>query len=346
MTRQSRPVRAVVATLGGWTAVRAALLWPSETGVAVVTSDAPLPEPRAKIAQPLVPADLWTPPARAHSIEIELDPPMERLADVRALAVHAAVVPGPPSPPAMGTALSKIAGVPVENFALPHIAERSGPAALPSLPQSTTRRFSGSFWALSRAGSGGASLANGGQLGGSQIGARLFYAPGPKALALTARASAPLASRRGREVSAGIALRGKTMGIIVEQRFALDSGGRDAPAVTVYGGVSEVKLAKAIRLDGYAQAGLVGINHPQAFIDGAVRVETTLLEEGRSRLSAGIAISGGAQPGVSRLDVGPQIVARVPVGDTPVRISAEWRQRIAGNAAPDSGPAITVGFDF
>lgn len=227
------------------------------------------------------------------------------------------------------------------------VEERSGPEALPPLlSHFTTKRFSGSAWALARSTGAGPGLANGGQLGGSQIGARLFYAPGPKALALTARVSAPLASPGGKEASVGIALRGKAVGLIVEQRFALDSGGRDAPSVTVYGGISDVPLGGGIRLDGYAQAGIVGIRHPAGFVDGAIRVEKTVLEQGKARLSAGAALSGGAQPGVARLDVGPQIVARVPVGGTAVRISAEWRQRIAGNAAPGSGPAVTVGFDF
>jgi hypothetical protein len=327
----SRPVRAVVTVLGGWIVVRTAILWPNGATVPVAATDIPL-TPGPKVSQPLIPADIWSSPprrmaavgraepvvARGRSVEIALDAPEP----VRAVQVDAPL------------AMAERA-----------IAARPGPDALPPLPTPSVKRLSGSVWALSRT-SGSAGLANGGQLGGSQVGARVFYTPGPKMLALTARISAPLATASGREASVGVALRGRNVGLIVEQRFALNEGGRDAPSVTVYGGVSDVPLTKALRLNGYAQAGVVGISHPQAFADGAVSVETTLLQADRARLSAGIVVSGGAQPGVARLDVGPQIVARVPVADTAIRVTAEWRQRIAGNAAPDSGPAVTVGFDF
>lgn len=334
MTDASRPVRAIATVLGGWVAVRTAMLWPSGATVPVVANGVE-PQATPKLAQPLIPADIWKPlnhlrfaaeaakapkpAAKGHTIEITLDAPE-------------------PARPYQAEA-------PVAAAARNALSTRPGPEGLPPLPAPQVKRFSGSAWALSRTdGSGG--LANAGQLGGSQVGARVFYSPGPKALALTARVSAPLATRTGREASLGVALRGRNVGLIVEQRFALDKGGRDAPSVTVYGGVSEVPLTKGIRLNGYAQAGVVGIKHPQTFADGAISVETTLIEDKRTRLSAGLALSGGAQPGGARLDIGPQIVARVPVGETAVRVSAEWRQRIAGNAAPDSGPAVTVGFDF
>jgi hypothetical protein len=332
MTDPSRPVRAVMGVLGGWVAVRIAILWPSGATVPLAATDIPL-TPGPKVSQPLIPADIWLPTprrvavtsaaepvmARGRSVEIALDAPQP---------VQAAPIVRPVAMADSGTRIT-----------------RPGPDALPPLLTPSVKRLSGSAWALARS-SGSAGLASGGQLGGSQMGVRVFYTPGPKALVLTARISAPLVTPMGREASFGVALRGRNVGLIVEQRFALDTGGRDAPSVTAYGGVSDVPLGKGLRLNGYAQAGVVGIKDPQAFADGAMSVETTLIERDRARLSAGIALSGGAQPGVARLDVGPQIVARVPVGQTAVRVSAEWRQRIAGNAAPDSGPAVTVGFDF
>ena len=191
-----------------------------------------------------------------------------------------------------------------------------------------------------------ASLATGGQLGGSQIGMRIFYTPGPHMLAITARVSTPLSQPVGREAAVGVALKGRNVGLIVEQRFSLAKGGRDDPAVFAYGGVSDVKLGHGIKLDGYAQTGVVGIKNPSAFIDGAVRVERPVLTTDEASLSIGAGAWGGAQPGVARLDVGPQVVARLNVGETNLRVSAEWRQRVAGDAAPASGPAVTVGFDF
>jgi hypothetical protein len=334
VTDPSRPVRAVVGVLGGWTAVRAAMLWPGDAAVTGHGSVSPIVDiPEAM--QPLIPSDIWTPPTPARQVTLALDD------EEPATRGHAIVIAlDEPVPAAQDTAITP----PSQSASARE--PRPGPEALPPLPSSPVKRFSGSAWALSRSDGAGASLANGGQLGGSQVGARIFYTPGPKVLALTARFSAPLASPRGREASVGIALRGKNVGLIVEQRFALDKGGRNAPSVTVYGGVSEVQIGHGIRLDGYAQAGVVGVKHPQGFIDGAIRLETTVAQDQVSRLSAGVALSGGAQPGVSRLDIGPQMVARVPVGGTALRVSAEWRQRIAGNAAPGSGPAVTVGFDF
>ncbi|MBS0285465.1 MAG: hypothetical protein JSS15_13700, partial [Proteobacteria bacterium] len=54
---------------------------------------------------------------------------------------------------------------------------------------------------------------------------------------------------------------------------------------------------------------------------------------------------GGAQRGAARLDVGPAAGVAVPAA-MPLRISLEWRQRIAGDARPGSGPALSIGADF
>lgn len=338
----SRPVRAVAGALGGWTAMRAAMLWPVAATIVGHMPDA-APEDRAA-APPVVHDDVRRQSTPAHGIAVARSRAAS-LADGGpgahgpAVAVsHIATVLDEPAPPTPSTRAA-----PAMPRAVPQLWRASDPSAAAAIWRPAG--FSGSVWALSRE-SGGTALAGGGQLGGSQVGARFFFRPAASPVALTGRISAPLGSPRGREISTGIALRWRGVGALLEQRFALDRGGRDAPSVTVYGGVSEVRLAAGVRLDGYAQAGIVGVRHPAAFVDGALRMERTLLERGRSRLSAGFAVSGGAQPDVARLDIGPQLVARLPVGDTTVRITGEWRQRIAGNVAPGSGPAVTLGFDF
>jgi hypothetical protein len=334
----SRPVRAVVTIMGGWIVARAAILWPAAAVVDHNLADhfVTVPDSAAR----LFPADLWvpTPPNQAR--------PSGTAAASIARGQTVQVVLDAPDPALRHPTIGTLAKSVTIDLPEPVMMARARPDALPPIPTSATKRLSGSVWALARSTAAGPGLANGGQLGGSQIGARISYAPGPQAFALTARISTPLGSKRGREGSVGFALRGKTVGVIIEQRFALDKGGRDAPSVTIYGGMSDVSLGSGIRLDGYAQAGVVGVKHRAGFIDAAVRLETTVIEDGGARLSAGVGLSGGAQPGVSRGDIGPQLVARVPVGDTAIRVSAEWRQRIAGNAAPGSGPAVTVGFDF
>lgn len=130
---------------------------------------------------------------------------------------------------------------------------------------------------------------------------------------------------------------------MLERRFALESGGRNAFAATIAAGVDDVKLPLGFRLGGYAQAGLVD---EDAFADGSVAAERTMATYGKASLSFGAAAWAGAQPGVSRVDVGPQIIMRTPVANGMLRASAEWRQRVAGNAAPASGPTLTVGIDF
>ena len=109
-----------------------------------------------------------------------------------------------------------------------------------------------------------------------------------------------------------------------------------------YGGVSEVPVVGPVRLDAYGQAGVVGLRSRDLFFDGAVRAGVPITGD----LSAGVGLWGAAQPGVARLDLGPQISLRLPVEGSSARISAEWRLRIAGGAAPGSGPALTLSTDF
>src|SRR3546814_10609007 len=77
------------------------------------------------------------------------------------------------------------------------------------------------------------------------------------------------------------------------------------------------------------------------FIDGRITVGHRLQAvAGEKDLMVGIALSGGAQPSLSRLDIGPQISARLPIGKGHARLALEWRQRIAGRARPPSGLAV------
>lgn len=268
---------------------------------------------------------LGAPRARP-TIVMALDAPQGLQAPPSELPILAVAAPEEPKPATIWTAVS---------------AQRRDADA-----GATRERLSGSAWALGRSGDAGLGLRTSGQLGGSQVGMRVFWEPGPRGFALTGRISTPLGVRLGREASVGLGYRTRFGGILLERRIGLDRGGRDAMALTAFGGVSDVGVRAGFRLDAYAQAGLVGFKSRDRFIDGAVRVERTLLEANRSRLSAGAGIWGGAQPGISRIDAGPQLVALVPVGAAALRISAEWRARIAGNAAPGSGPSVTAGFDF
>ena len=336
MNPVSRPLRALGVTLGGWTTIRLVALWPVSGGALEPPSfdAARAALPRAAVAVPLdddVPLFARRPLSPRTLAALR---PEHRAALVRQETAIAGAAATPIQPRQIAAASSADTPIPTPKAIAP---------GLPAPP--SHNRFSGSAWSLMRS-DGAPSLASGGQLGGSQIGMRLFYTPGPEALAITARFSAPLSQPTGREAAIGIALRGRNFGIIAEQRFALDKGGRNAPAVFAYSGVSDVKLPGGVRLDGYAQAGIVGVKSPAAFIDGAIRLERTILSADKSSLAVGAGAWGGAQPGVSRLDIGPQVVAHIGAAGTNLRVSAEWRQSVAGNAAPASGPSVTVGFDF
>lgn len=230
------------------------------------------------------------------------------------------------------------------------VDEAAPPAPIHRMPPATGGKdspFTGSAWAYFRAG-GDRSLADAGLLGGSQAGLRLSYSI-ERSLALFGRFSAPIEQSRGKEVALGVALqpiRGLPVQLTAERRTALDRGGRNAFAFGLVGGVDQVRLPAGFRLDAYAQAGVVGVRSRDAYVDGSVRIERPLLAGGPVGLAAGAGVWGGAQPGASRLDAGPQLVVRVPLADRTLRLNLEWRQRVAGDARPASGAALTLATDF
>jgi hypothetical protein len=210
-------------------------------------------------------------------------------------------------------------------------------------------RLSVSGWAIARGGGGGASLAGAGQLGGSQAGLRASYGlDKTRSIALFGRASSPLSSPGGREVALGIdwqPLRDVPVRIAAERRQSI-GGGRNAFGLGLFGGINPTRLGHGFSLDAYGQAGVVGVRRRDGYIDGAIRIERGLADVGGMQIAVGAGSWGGIQPGVRRLDIGPQIVARVPVAGARLRIGLDWRQRVAGNARPGSGPALSIGTDF
>jgi hypothetical protein len=74
-------------------------------------------------------------------------------------------------------------------------------------------------------------------------------------------------------------------------------------------------------------------------VDGAMAFTRPIYKN----FSVGFGVWGGAQPGVYRLDAGPRVKMQVRKN---VRMHIDYRQKIAGNAQPGSGPAITLAADF
>ena len=221
-------------------------------------------------------------------------------------------------------------------------------AALPvrdPIPIRQTSGLSVSSWAIARGGTGPGASALAPQLGGTQGGVRVDYAIG-NGFAVTGRFAAP-ARGIGREVSLGVAWRpsGSPLRIVAEHRVALDRG-RGGPALGISSGVSAVRLPARFRLEGYAQAGAIARVGIESYADASVRAARPIADMGGIAFDLGAGAWGGAQRGAARLDIGPSIGARVPVAGQALRVAIDWRQRIAGNARPGSGPALTLGTDF
>lgn len=224
------------------------------------------------------------------------------------------------------------------------------------LASSHPRRFldlSVSAWAIVRPASSGQALATNGQLGASQAGIRIqqpFVRSGDRSLVtLNLRISTPLDQKLGGEAGIGLSTRPARnipIELIAERRVALDRGGRSAFALIAAGGFDDMPIVKKVGMSGYAQTGMVGFARNDGFIDGALRVEQALLGRDRTALRIGAGLWGAAQPGVSRIDVGPILAVKQRLGAANLRISAEYRWRVTGQARPASGPALSIGTDF
>ncbi|MDV5821996.1 hypothetical protein [Sphingobium naphthae] len=227
------------------------------------------------------------------------------------------------------------------------------PFAAPPAAQATQTpadRWQTSAWLLLRPnGANDVQAATVGRLGGSQAGLRIDYALAPRSPhrpAVYGRLTSALQKPAAPEAAVGLAIRplpALPVSIGVERRIALGDGARNAMAAVVAGGFGPIDIAPGLQAEAYAQAGIVGFNRRDAFVDGRFALFKPI--DG-TPVKLGGAISGGAQPGVSRLDIGPEIQVRLPLPRTAARLSIEWRERIAGDAAPSSGIAITLAADF
>lgn len=323
--RGGRPLRFLTVLLGGWTTLRIALLWPAIDSAPTLI-DAVVPRAAAQAFFAQAPARRSVAVAALPRRVPAASPPLEAAA-VPVVVMAVRQVPA--------------AGAPPERLAAPIQPPPLRPAPFAAAPS----RWAGSVWGIARG--GGASVQPGGQLGGSQAGARLTYALGERRrLALAARVSAPRTGR-GAELALGIDWQPvpAPIHLIAEHRIALD-GGRGGPAALVVGGIDPVAIGAGFRLEAYAQGGAVVRDRVEPFADGAARIARPVATIGRARIDLGAGAWGGAQRGAARLDIGPMVALAIPVAERALRLTLDWRQRIAGQAAPGSGPALSIGSDF
>lgn len=200
---------------------------------------------------------------------------------------------------------------------------------------------------VARGGAGLAPGALGGQLGGSQAGARLVYALDlRRRIALVGRVTTPLGDGL-REASLGIEWQPTRLPVrfVVEQRVAV-SRGQGGPGAGVIGGFGPIDIGHRLRAESYAQMGIIRRVATEPYVDGALRVTHPVGSLGPLRFDLGTGVWGGAQRGATRLDLGPSLGVALPMRRQSLRLALDWRQRIAGDAHPGSGPALTLGSDF
>jgi hypothetical protein len=230
-------------------------------------------------------------------------------------------------------------------------------AAPPLLPVlgggSSPPRWSADAWALVRRGGVSDAAPFVPTYGGSQVGAVLRYrlAPGsdhrPTAYL---RATAALAAAGERELAVGLSLRPLSQVPLVlagEARAGrLGTETRVRPAVVAVTEFAPVTLPAGTRAEFYLQGGYVGGRGATPFVDGSVRIDRQVARFGHVDLRAGAGLWGGAQEGAGRLDVGPSASLDVARGRGAARVVLDWRLRLAGEAAPPSGPALTISAGF
>lgn len=232
-------------------------------------------------------------------------------------------------------------------------AERNSPAAPKGKRLSL---YSYAFW---RASSDDTSLTLGpaAQYGGSQIGVNALYALGEKKTspALLARFSIDADSFDQPEFALGgrwQPIASVPISISAERRFR----GRATDSFAIYaaGGFDGKRLPLKISVSGYAQVGanladdaLAGESRLQHFYDANLRADRPVATLGKSKsatvkLRAGAGAWAGGQTGINRFDVGPSASVDFGLVKTNFRLSADYRFRVAGDAQPGSGPAVTL----
>lgn len=210
-------------------------------------------------------------------------------------------------------------------------------------------RWSLSAWGVARDGRAPTPGIAPASLGGSQVGTRLAYRLDRQGH-WEAFARATSAGQLGDGAEGAIGLAWQPIAAIparltIERRQRLvGSDGRSALAAYASGGVTQLPLAAGWRLDGYGAAGVVGVTDPLPFAEAQVAVTHAIIRRGPVTLLGGGGIWAAAQSDVARVDVGPRL--SIDAGAGLPRVALDWRQRVAGNAAPASGPALTVGMDF
>ncbi len=368
----SAPVNLLIAVAGGWAMLRIAFLV-----IAPAQENLPRPyfEPPELVPPQLVPemlpADeqfmrLSSAPPRAHlaasvlrraaPLPLNVQPVTSRALPPR---VDQGMGAGMANPQAFRSVQQTLLSRLVSGFDRPNrgaaaalsagflrsapLHESFAPARRPS-----EQRWTGEAWVFAHGG-GMAVASRQPMLGGPQIGTRLVWHGGGAQPDVYVRANSAGRLGRGAEAAIGIAVRPISrlpVTLMAERRQRVAGDGRSAVAAFALVSAQQA-LPHGWRIDGYGAAGVVSGSAGGGFGEAIVRIDRPLVDA-PGALRGGAVLSGSIQRGATRLDVGPSIGMQSsdPASGRGARLSIDWRQRIAGNAAPDSGPAITLSTSF
>jgi hypothetical protein len=235
------------------------------------------------------------------------------------------------------------------------------PPASPVWPTSAQRGadrwslYAYAYW-RGNAGGGAAVAAPGAAqppvLGGSQLGLRLdrrLDAAGRVRAYARVTAAPMTGGRSAADAALGLAWRpadALPVDLHVERREALAGGGRGQMLAYAAGGTQDRPLALGLRGHVYGQAGVAGFGDPALFADGQLQVDRIVTDRADLRFSLGAVAAGGVQRGAAQLDIGPRAALSLPKLGEGTRLALDWRERIAGDARPASGLALTLSAGF
>lgn len=375
-SRKGQPVAALVLVIAAWSAARM-ILWETpfaREGLSPIAQSlaqtSPAPEARPGLpansvvaaGQPEGQGRRAADPSGSASTIVQVAPitaplPMEQVSPAQPIFDGARVAGGQQM-----LWMAAMAQLPMPSGLSMHMPVP--PVGLASKPGSTSsqRRWSADGWLAWRSGGTGYNLPGSGlpgarlpigTYGASQYGAVLRYRLDRSSRlrpTIYLRGTGSVDRPRYQELAAGVSARplgAVPVAALAEVRATRSFGEtRVRPALALVSELPPIPLPLAARGEAYLQAGYVGGKGSTMFVDGQLKIDRALTGPGKFELRAGAGAWGGAQEGARRLDIGPTASIGLSNGPAATRLSADWRFRVAGRAAPGSGPAITLSAGF
>lgn len=263
---------------------------------------------------------------------------------------HRAAKTQPASSPPTGSTVEKekVAAIAVWTKAVATPRALAPPVATQPTSPTSPSRFSIYAYSYWRWPSATLTLAAAGQYGGSQSGLIADYKIWDVArFDLQFRAAIAPQQKHDREIALGLRWQPVTAAplmLIAERRFR--DHAPDRFAITLAANPSPTKLPAGFRLESYGQAGWVSGPDSSWFFDASAHITKPVLHIKSTAVALGVGTWTGGQRGAQRIDAGPRLDFSLASGKLPLRLSADWRFRLAGDAAPGNGPALTLSSSF